>query len=208
MIHRFLITAAILVVLVDSPFAPAQVSIQQSSFFGIQYQRGHYSFGGFYAAPVYESHFYFYQWVPPRVPVRPIDDEPTLRPRHDPFPTVHDYAPALVDAAVKRGDLRVFKPGQTIAPPPAPLPRPPVDPVKLAEYLVRQGDEALARGEFGRAGERYRAALALRPRESALWFRVMRTHLNRGEIPEALGAIRAGLTGTRLFGEVESWLRK
>ena len=194
MFHRVLL-AAVAVVVIDAPSAPAQVYYYQSSFFGFQSQRGHFAFGGGYryAAPVY-GYVYFYA-PPPPVLLPPRDFREPIAPRRDPFPTVEDYAPARVDAAVKRGDLRVFKPGERIVPIAAaiPLPKPPVEPKALAAFLVQQARESFEREQIGRATERLRAAIALQPKEAKWHFWLAQSHMARGEYAESVLAIRAGM---------------
>ena len=195
MIRRCLIYAAIAVAWGDAPSASAQVHFQQSSFFSYSYQRGHYSFGGgyCYAAPVY-GYVYFYS-LPPVVILPPPVDFRNREPRRDARPTVDEFSQARVDAAVKRGDFRVIKPGERIVPPaPAiPLPKPPKDPQELAEFLVKQARDAFERNQIGRAGEQLRAALEIQPKVAPWHFWLAQIHIARGEYSEAVGALRAGM---------------
>lgn len=198
MIPRIAIVAAVALVL-DGSTAAAQVFYgpvgYSSAFFHYGYQGRNFSFGGGYryAAPVYGySQFYF---PPPVVIVVP---PPIFRnreplPVNERFPTVDDFAPARVDAAVKRGDFLVVKPGERVAPPPIPLPKPPVEPKALAAFLIQQAREAFEQVQIGRAGERLRAAIALQPKDSQLHFWLAQVHVARGEYPEAVAAFRAGL---------------
>ena len=195
MIRRVLFAAALAVALIDAPSASAQVYYYQSSFFGFQSPRGHFAFGGGYryASPVY-GYVYFYA-PPPPVLLPPRDFREPVAPRRDPFPTVDDYAPARVDAAVKRGDLRVFKPGERIVPAAAaiPLQKPPVEAKGLAAFLVQQARESFEQEQIGRAAERLRAAIALQPKQAKWHFWLAQAHVARGEYAEAVLAIRAGM---------------
>ena len=198
MIPRIAIVAAVALVL-DGSTASAQVFFgpvgYSSAFYQYGYQSRNFSFGGCYqyAAPVYGySQFYF----PP--PVVIIVPPPILRnreplPPNERFPTVDDFAPARVDAAVKRGDFLVVKPGERVAPPPIPLPKPPVEPKALAAFLTQQAREAFEGEQIGRAGERLCAAIALQPKDSQLHFWLAQVHVARGEYPEAVASLRVGL---------------
>ncbi len=222
MIRRIAIVVAVALVL-DGSTAFAQVFYgpvgYSSAFYHYGYQGRNFSFGGGYrySAPVYGySQFYF---PPPVVIVVP---PPTFRnreplPANERFPTVDDFAPARVDAAVKRGDFLVVKPGagrraeepperavkrgdflvvkpgERAAPPPIPLPKPPVEPKALAAFLIKQAREAFEQEQIGRAGERLRAAIALQPKDSQLHFWLAQVHVARGEYPEGAAALRAGL---------------
>lgn len=189
MVRPILIAAAGIALSLDAPTASAQVVFY--------YHRDHSAFGcGYrYAAPVY-GYVYYYA-PPPRVflpPPRNFRDREPL-PRNDPFPTVDDYAPARVDAAVKRGDFRVIKPGERIIPAaaPIPLPKPPIEPKALAAFLVKQARDAFEQEQIGRATERFRAATALQPQDARLQFWLAQAHMARGEYAEAVVAIRLGM---------------
>ena len=198
MIPRIAIVAAVAFIL-DGSTASAQVFYgpvgYSSAFYHYGYQGRNFSFGrGYrYAAPVYGySQFY----IPP--PVVIVVPPPILRmreplPVNERFPTVDDFAPARVDAAVKRGDFLVVKPGERVAPPPVPLPKPPVEPKALAAFLIKQAREAFEQEQIGRAGERVRAAIALQPKDAQLHFWLTQVHVARGEYPEAFAALRSGL---------------
>lgn len=198
MIPRITIVAAVALAL-DGSTASAQVFYgpvgYSSAFYHYGYQGRNFSFGGGYrySAPVHGyAQFYF---PPPVVIVVPA---PIFRNREAPpvnerFPTVDDFAPARVDAAVKRGDFLVVKPGERVAPPPIPLSKPPVEPKALAAFLVKQAREAFEQEQVGRAGERLRAAIALQPKDSQLHFWLAQVHVARGEYPEGAAALRAGL---------------
>lgn len=198
MIRRIAIVAAVALIL-DGSTAFAQVFYgpvgYSSAFYHYGYQGRNFSFGGGYryAAPVYGySPFYF---PPPVVIVvpPPIFRNREVLPANERFPTVDDFAPTRVDAAVKRGDFLVVKPGERVAPPPIPLPKPPVEPKALAAFLVRQAREAFEQEQVGRAGERLRAAIALQPKDSQLHFWLAQAHVARGEYPEGAAALRTGL---------------
>ena len=202
MIRRYSLIFTGAALLINAQSASAQVvfgPVGYTSFFNFGFQRGHPCFGGGYryAAPVY-GHTYFYT-PPPIVILRPppvfIRDREPAAPRNDPFPTVDDYAPARVDAAVKRGDFVVVKPGQRIVPVAAAitLPKPPDEPKALAAFLVKQARQAFEVEQSGRAGERLRGAIALRPNEPQLHFWLAQIHIARGEYAEAMTSLRAGL---------------
>ena len=202
MIRRYsLIFAGTALLIVARP-ASAQVvfgPVGYNSFFNFGYQRGHLCFGGGYryAAPVY-GHTYFYA-PPPIVILRPppvvFRDREPAAPENDPFPRVDDYAPARVDAAVKRGDFVVVKPGRRIVPVAAaiPLPKPPDEPKALAAFLVKQARQAFEVEQIGRAGERLRSAIALRPNEAQPHFWLAQIRIARGEYAEATTSFSAGL---------------
>ncbi len=208
MIRRILPLLA-LALLADTSPAPAQVPFGPagfSAFFAYGYRgHHHYAFGGGYryAAPVYGYGVpYSIYLVPPPIvvvviPPPPVifkDREPTT-PVREPLPTIEDYAPARVDAAVKRGDFLVVKPGQKVVPAAAaiPLPQPPVEPKALAAFLVQQARAAFEVEQAGRAGERLRAAIALQPKDAKLRFWLAQVHVARGEYAEAGAAIRDGM---------------
>ena len=198
MIRRIAIVAVVALFL-DSSTASAQVFYgpvgYSSAFYNYGYQGRNFSFGGGYrySAPVY-GYTYFYSPPPVVIVVPPPifrNREPL--PVNERFPTVDDFAPARVDAAVKRGDFRVVKPGERVAPPPIPLPKPPVEPKALAAFLIRQAREAFEQEQIGRAGERLRTAIALQPKDPLLHFWLAQVHVARGEYPEAVAALRVGL---------------
>ena len=195
--------------LVSPPPANAQVIFGPvagySSHFNYGYQGRNFSFGGGYrfSAPVcnYAVPYTFYYAPPPLIVVVPpprinFRDREPVAPVQDPFPSVDDFAPARVDAAVKRGDFLVVKPGQRIVPVAAvlPLPKPPVEPKALAAYLIKQARAAFEAEQVGRASERFRAAIVLQPMEPQLRFWLAQTHLARGEYTDAATALRSGLT--------------
>jgi len=198
MIPRIALVAGVAFVL-NCSTASAQVFFgpvgYSSAFYNFGYQGRNFSFGGCYryAAPVYGyTQFYF---PPPVVIVMP---PPMFRnreplPVNERFPTVDDFAPARVDAAVKRGDFRVVKPGERVTPPSIPLPKPPVEPKALAVFLIKYAREAFEQEQIGRAGERLRAAIALQPKDPQLHFWLAQVHMARGEYPEAVAALRSGI---------------
>ena len=195
--------------LVGVPPASAQVIFGPAggytSHFNYGYQQRNFSFGGGYrySAPIYgySVPYTFYYAPPPLVVVVPpprvnFRGREPVAPVQEPFPTVDDFAPARVDAAVKRGDFLVVKPGQRIIPVAAaiPLPKPPVEPKALAAFLIKSAREAFEAEQIGRASERFRAAIVLQPNEAQLRFWLAQTHLARGEYTDAATALRAGLT--------------
>ena len=188
MVRPILIAFAGFALCSDAPTASAQVVV-------FHYHHAGYGCGYRYSAPVYGFVFYYAPtplvFLPPPGGFR--DREPA--PRHDPLPTVDDYAPAIVDAAVKRGDLRVFKPGERIVRAAAaiPLPMPPIESKALAAFLVKQAREAFEQQQVGRATERFRAAIPLQPKEAKWHFWLAQAHTARGEHAEAVLALRAGL---------------
>jgi hypothetical protein len=71
--------------------------------------------------------------------------------------------------------------------------RPEDDPRDEAARLVRLGKQAFAEQEYGRAGQRFRQAIELRPQDALPYFLLARAQLALGKYAEAVASIQTGM---------------
>ena len=78
-------------------------------------------------------------------------------------------------------------------PKPPELEVPPDEPKARSKYLIEKAREAFLLDELGRSAERLQAAIALNPNVPLPYFLLAQVLVARGEFPEAVAAIRAGM---------------
>ena len=192
------------------PFASGvRVSVFAAPYFPPSYSYGYsyYSWYTFAPPPVVA-----FPLAPPRGSFEFADDTPTgggvdlaaLRQKLAKERDAEERAKGRVDSAVKNGDLVVFEPGKPLPKraevPPVKIPdapkvadKLPVEPAALAKFHLRRGQEAFDAGEFGRATERFAAAVAANPKLSEAAFKLAQVRAARGQYAEAVDAIRDGM---------------
>jgi hypothetical protein len=141
--------------------------------------------------------------VPPPPPPQPLVIIVQAPPA--PLPAVQDpLAQARIDDKVKRGELLVVQPQKNDVrvaggpdllelPKPSDLEFPPDEPKARSKFLIEKARQAFLQDEQGRAAERLQAAIDLVPNAPLPYFLLAQVYVARGEYPEAVAAIRAGM---------------